>query len=90
MRILQDFVAFAGTLGMFVSSPTTSSPILKLIRQRLIEGTINTINKVCATARPINQIHLPRGLKFAIGSTDFVDMRENAMNNTSTHVMKQI
>ena len=75
---------------MFVSSPTSSSPILKSIRQRLIEGTINTVNKVCATTHAIKQIHLPRGLKFAIGSKDFVDMRQNAMNNTSTHVIKQI
>ena len=28
-----------------VSSPTTSSLILKSIRQRLIEGTINTVNR---------------------------------------------
>ena len=68
MRILRDFVVFAETSRMFVSSPTTSSLILKSIRQRLIE--------VCATTRAINQIHLPRGLKFAIGSTDFVDRSE--------------
>ena len=30
---------------MFVSSPTTSSLILKSIRQRLIEGTINAVNR---------------------------------------------
>ena len=45
MRTLRDFVLFAWTLRMFVSSPTTSSLILKSIRQRLIEGTINTVNR---------------------------------------------
>ena len=45
MRILRDFLVFAGTSHMFVSSPTTSSIILKSIRQRLIEGTINTVNR---------------------------------------------
>ena len=45
MRILRDFVVFAGTSRMFVSLPTTSSLILKSIRQRLIEGTINTVNR---------------------------------------------
>ena len=93
MRILRDFVVFAETSRMFVSSPTTSSLILKSIRQRLIEGTINTVNRsLCNYTRnqPNTFTHLPRGLKFAIGSTDFVDMRVNAMNNTSTHVIKQI
>ena len=42
---LRDFVVFAGTSRRFVSSPTTSSLILKSIRQRLIEGTINTVNR---------------------------------------------
>ena len=45
MRILRDFVVFAGTSRMSVSSPTTSSLILKSIRPRLIEGTINTVNR---------------------------------------------
>ena len=36
------------------------------------------------------QIHLPRGLKFAIGSMDFVDIEVTAMNIISTHVIKQI
>ena len=71
MRISRDFVVFAGTSRMFVSSPTTSSLIFKSIRQRLIEGTIYTVNEVCATTLAINQIHLPRGLKFAIGSLNY-------------------
>ena len=53
MQILRDFVVFAGTSRMFVSSPTTSSLGLKSIRQPLIEGTINTVNKVCAITRAI-------------------------------------
>ena len=42
MQILRDFVFFAGTSRMFVSSPVT---ILKSIRQRLFEGTIYTVNR---------------------------------------------
>ena len=45
MRILRDFVVFAGTSRIFVSWPSSSSLILKSIRQRLIEGTINTVNR---------------------------------------------
>ena len=45
MRILRDFVVFAGTSRTFVSSPSTNSLILKSIRQRLIEGTVNTVNR---------------------------------------------
>ena len=45
MRILRDFVIFAGTSRMFVSLPTASSLILKSIRQRLIEGIINKVNR---------------------------------------------
>ena len=45
MRILRDCVVFAGTSRKFVSSPTTSSLILKSIRQCLIEGTINTVKR---------------------------------------------
>ena len=45
MRILRNFVVFAGTSLMFDSSPTTSSLIFKSIRQLLIEGTINTVNR---------------------------------------------
>ena len=45
MRISRDFVVFAGTSRMSVSSPTISSLIFKSIRQRLIEGTINTVNR---------------------------------------------
>ena len=93
MRILRDVVVFSATSRMFVSSSTISSLILESIRQRLIEDTINTVNRsLCNSTRnqPNTFTHLPRGLKFAIGSTDFVDMRVNAMNNTSTHVIKQI
>ena len=38
------------------------------------ESTMSTVNvtEVCATTSAINQIHVPRGLKFAIGSSDFV------------------
>ena len=57
MRILRDFVVFAGTSRMFVSSPTTSSLILKSIRQRLIEGTINIGNRsLCNSTR--NQLNI--------------------------------
>ena len=45
MQILWDFVVFAGTSRMFFSSPTTSSLILKSIRERLIEDTVNTVSR---------------------------------------------
>ena len=81
MRISRDFVVFAGTSCMFVSSPTTSSLILKWIRQRLIKDAINIINRSLCNytrnqantfTRAINQIRLSCGLKFAIGSTNLL------------------
>ena len=52
MRMLRDFVVFAETSRMFVSSPTSSLLISKSIRQPLIEGTINTVNRsLCNYAR---------------------------------------
>ena len=74
---------------MFVSSPTSSSLILKSIRQRLIEGTINIVNRsLCNYTR--NQPNTSTAWLEICGSTDFDDMRVNAMNNTSTHVIKKI
>ena len=75
---------------MFVSSPTTSSLILKWIRQRLIKDAINIINRsLCNYTR--NQANtFIAWLEICDRFNELVDMRVNAMNNTSTHVIKQI
>ena len=73
---------------MFVSSPTSSSLILKSIRQSLIEGAINTVNRRLCNYTPNQPNTFTAWLE--ICDPFDVDMRVNAMNNTFTHVIKQI
>ena len=79
-----------------VSSLTTSSLILKSIRQRLIVGTNNTVNRsLCNYTRNQSNTFTAwleicdrfNGLCSTL--LDFVDMRVNTLKNTSPHVIKQ-